>query len=99
MAYLALRPASVELVDMLIGGMGEEDLLLEDIQVDVKSPLANSTVIQCNQYGESVRLLAIKKINGAIIAPPPPDAIIEIGDKLIVIGTRQQLKSLEEVVC
>ena len=99
MAYLALRPASVELVDMLIGGMGEEDLLLEDIQVDEKSPLANSTVVQCNQYGESVRLLAIKKINGAIIAPPPPDAIIEVGDKLIVIGTRQQLRSLEGGAC
>jgi len=99
MAYLALRPASVELVDMLIGGMGEEDLLLEDIQIDEKSPLANSTVVQCNQYGESVRLLAIKKISGAIIAPPPPDAIIEVGDKLIVIGTRQHLRSLEGVVC
>jgi voltage-gated potassium channel len=99
MAYLALRPASVELVDMLIGGMGEEDLLLEDIQVDKNSPLVNATAVQCNQYGESVRLLAIKKISGKIIAPPPSDAIIEVGDKLIVIGTRQHLKSLEEAVC
>ena len=95
MAFLALRPASVELVDMLMGGLGQEDLLLEDIQVDEKSPLVNTTVAKCCQYGESVRLLAIKKKAGAIIAPPPPDAVIEVGDKLIAIGTRQQLKALE----
>ena len=99
MAYLALRPASVELVDMLIGGRGEEDLLLEDIQIGQNSPLVNTTVVQCNQQGEGARLLAIKKSNGAIIAPPPSDAIIEVGDKLIAIGTRQQLRSLEGGAC
>lgn len=30
MALLALRPASVEFVDMLMGGLGQEDLLIED---------------------------------------------------------------------
>jgi voltage-gated potassium channel len=99
MAYLALRPASVELVDMLIGGQGQEDLLLEDIQVDEKSPLANRTAAQCSQYGDSVRLLAIKKKTGAIIATPPPDGVIEVGDRLIILGTRQQLRSLEEGTC
>jgi len=95
MALLALRPASVELVDMLMGGLGQEDLLLEDIQVDEKSPLINTTAAMCYQHGEGARLLAIKKKTGAIIAPPPPDAVIEVGDKLIAIGTRQQLKTLE----
>ena len=99
MAYLALRPASADFVDMLVGESGEEDLILEDILIDESSPLVNSTVAQCNKYGESVKLLAIKKGGGAVIAPPPSDAKIEVGDKLIAIGTRQQLRSLEIGVC
>ncbi len=99
MANLALRPASIELVDMLISGRGEEELLLEDIQVSELSPLVNATVEMCDQGGKGVRLLAIKKSSGGIITPPPPDAVIEVGDKLIAIGTRSQLKSLEGGTC
>ena len=40
-------------------------------------------------------ILAIKKKSGHLITNPPPETILESGDELVLMGTREQLKGLE----
>ncbi len=44
---------------------------------------------------KNVQVLALKRQDGDILVSPGSDAIIEVGDALIVIGTDHQLKPLE----
>jgi K+/H+ antiporter YhaU regulatory subunit KhtT len=39
--------------------------------------------------------LAVKKRDGTLLTNPPQDTLLELGDELVVVGTRQQLRALE----
>jgi voltage-gated potassium channel len=94
MAMLALRPAVVDFIDTVIYGRGRE-LQLETVDVVSGSSLIGQTVGQAKGRA-GITALATRKQDGTLIANPPDEGIIEEGDRLIVIGTKQRLATLEK---
>jgi len=93
MAMLALRPAVADFVDTVIYRRGQE-LLMENIAVESDSPLVGLTV-EAIHHRAKTTVLAISKKSGKLLANPPHDTTIEVGDRLIIMGTPKQLTALE----
>jgi voltage-gated potassium channel len=92
MAMLALHPAVVDFIDTVTYTRGRE-LNLENIDIHEGSILAGSTLKAAhNETGISV--LAMQKKRGKLLVSPPDEERIEVGDRLIVIGTKKQLAAL-----
>ena len=95
MAMIALRPAVVDFIDTVTYRRGRE-LQMENIAVNGDSSLAGQSVAEISRRTKAT-LLAISKKSGRLLANPQPEEIIEAGDILVAMGTRQQLMALEKV--
>ena len=95
MALLALRPAVVDFIDTVTSRRGQE-LQMENIAVATDSALVDLTVEQIRKCSKS-NVLAINRKSGRLLTNLSGDEAIEIGDRLIIMGTREQLASLEGV--
>jgi len=93
MALLALRPAVADFIDTVTYRRGRE-LQMENIAVSDGSPLVGKTVEAVRQQSKA-NILAISKKNGKLLANPAGEEVIEVGDRLVIIGTTKQLASLE----
>ncbi|MFC2003975.1 potassium channel family protein [Chloroflexota bacterium] len=96
MAMLALRPAVVDFIDTVTQRRGPE-LQLENIAVSSGSSLAGQTVEEARQCSKAT-VLAVSKKSGRLLPNPSGEETIAAGDSLIIMGTREQLASLE-LVC
>ena len=95
MAMLALRPSVVDFIDTVTYRRGRE-LQLENIAVKEDSALATLTVEEARRRTKA-NILAINRKDGKLVANPSDEEKLEIGDILITMGTKDQLKSLEKV--
>jgi voltage-gated potassium channel len=96
MAMLALRPAVVEFIDTVTSGRGRE-LHLETVDIVSGSSLVGQTIAQAKDK-VGITILAIRKQSGKLIANPSDEEVIEDGDRLITIGTKQRLAALEKIL-
>ena len=98
MAMLALRPLVVDFIDTVTTGR-DAQLFLEDVEITDTSPLAGLTIEQGGQRLKGgFTVLAIKKKDGRLLPNPPKETFVELGDQLVVIGTRDELRYLEGMV-
>jgi voltage-gated potassium channel len=95
MAMLALRPAVVDFIDTVTYGRGRE-MELENLDVSGDSPLVSRTIAQARSQ-DGITVLAMRKKSGKLIANPPGEEVIEEGDRLIVIGTKERLAGLQRL--
>jgi voltage-gated potassium channel len=98
LASLLLRPAVVEFIDGVMHDI-EEELLMEDVFVRENSRFVGNTIVEAREKcAAGANILAVKK-KGAkrMLANPPVDTLIEIGDHLVALGTKEQLKELERL--
>lgn len=94
MAAVALRPAVVDFLDVIIDGKHSE-LQIEEINVDRGSQLIGRKIGEyLSRKKTGATVLAINKKSGATKVNPPGDEIIERDDQLIVMGTRNQLETI-----
>jgi voltage-gated potassium channel len=94
LALLALRPLVVDFVDTALESRGQE-LVLENIEVGPGSPVAGKTVREGRSCCSGATILAVKKKGGALLTSLSDDTPLELGDKLVVVGNREQLRALE----
>jgi voltage-gated potassium channel len=95
MAMLALRPAVVDFIDNVVYSRGHE-MRLENVDIKENSRMIGESVRKIRD-DTGVTTLAIQKKN--VLKPNPSlEETIDEGDKLIVIGTKDQLASLEEAL-
>ncbi len=97
MANVLARPHVTEFLDVVNLDSGIE-LWLEEFSIDSESPLAGRTVIDSDlRRNTGVTLVALlRKSTGAALTPDH-ETLLETGDQLIVLGTRDQLKRLENL--
>ncbi|MFH1486495.1 MAG: potassium channel protein [Chloroflexota bacterium] len=93
MAMLALRTIAVDFIETLIGSHGEE-FIIEELVVSGGSPLPGLKLEQARKHLGRALVIGIKRATGHF-AQPSADTVLEEGDALIVIGSREQLKQLE----
>ena len=96
MAMLALRPAVVDFIDNVIYSRGHE-MRLENVDISENSKLLDLTIKDVRDKTR-VAVLAVQKKGHTLMPNPTGEESVEVGDKLIVIGTKVQLSSLEEAL-
>ncbi len=95
MANIITRPQVTDFFDVvtLAGGM---ELWIEEIGIGVDSILAGQTVGEADIRRQTgVTLVALIRRNEDKTLMPDADTMLQHGDELIVLGTREQLKSLK----
>ena len=95
MAMLAMHPAVVDFIDVLTRSHGPE-LQMENIGLGPDSFLAGQTIDEVRQCSKA-NVLAINKQNGSLMANPSGSEKVSAGDSLIIMGTKEQLSSLENL--
>jgi voltage-gated potassium channel len=95
MAQTALRPTVVDFVALATSAENFE-LSMEEITIGASSPLVGQTILGANlrqRFG--VVVVAIQRDTKRMEFNPEPDAAMRDGDKLVVLGRPESLKSLE----
>jgi voltage-gated potassium channel len=91
MALSALQPLVVDFIDTLATGRHGEQVLAE-LEVTEESGLAGMTIEHCFQPCPDATLLALQKPTGSIQAGPRGATVLELGDRLIVLGEQTELE-------
>ena len=94
LAMLALRPLVVDFVDTALESRGQE-LVLENVGIGPGSPVAGKTIKEGRSCCGGASILAVKKKGGALLTSLSEDTQLELGDELVVVGNREQLRALE----
>lgn len=95
MALLALRPAVVDFIDTVSFRRGRE-LQMENVVVTEKSTLVGQKVNEIRQQGK-VNILAINRKTGKLLSNPTGEESIAAGDRLVIMGTAEQLAAMESL--
>jgi len=95
MALLAARPATVNFVETLLGGI-DVDLILEDVRIERGSLIVGMPSSDARrQLAKGAVFLAVKR-DGRVLAPPPIEHQFQAEDVIAAVGTAEQLRALEE---
>jgi voltage-gated potassium channel len=98
MAQTALRPAVVDFITLATSSE-HLDLSMEQVHVAKESALVGRRIVDAGirqRFG--VIIVAIKRADGSMEFNPPPEAVIQAGDEMVVLGRPNNVKALEEVV-
>jgi voltage-gated potassium channel len=98
MAALAAKPVTSDFLDLVTHG-GELEFRLHEVPIPANSPLIRKSLAEAEIRDRSGALvLAIHKAGGSFELQPRASSIIDQGDTLVVIGTQDQIESLEKMV-
>ena len=90
MAELAVRPALVDVLDML--HHGESEIAVEEMLVSAGMAALGKTIEEAGLLDASAaKLLALRRRDGTLHVTPSPDQRLEVGDLLIALGGEAQL--------
>ena len=96
MAQMALRPAVVDFVKLATAA-GNLELSMEQVKVGGGSSLAGRSLVEANlRQRFSVIVVGIQRSGGRIEFNPPPDALMQAGDDIVVLGRPSSLRDLEQ---
>jgi voltage-gated potassium channel len=94
---LALRPALVEVMDMLHHGGAE--IAVEELVVPARSPVVGRTLESSRLLDASgAQLLALRRVDGTIHVNPAPDLLVKEGDLIVALGSARQLEATAAVL-
>jgi voltage-gated potassium channel len=97
LAHLILSPAVVDFFETALR-RGEEALNIEDVVVEQASPVAGKTLDDLDiRQATGASVLAILR-EGSPLVNPAGSLTLEPGDRLLALGTRDQLARLERLV-
>jgi voltage-gated potassium channel len=96
-AATILRPAVVDFLELATPGRGDE-IDLEEIRVDNGSHLVGKLIGAVERETQKLRIVALKRGAEPISIIPDPGNVIQGGDHLVVIGNRESLRRLSEIM-
>jgi len=98
MAALALRPVASDFLDMVMRGEHLE-FSLREIHISEKSKLIGKSLAEAEVRRKSgATVLAIRKMDGGFNLQPLAGSMIDKGDVLVAVGTREQIELFEKMV-
>jgi voltage-gated potassium channel len=91
MAQILKQPTVIDFLDTALANT-DLDLKMEEFLVPQSSYLVGKTILQSNLRRDfGVIILAIKRGNATMVFNPGPEALLESGDVLIVVGKKQDV--------
>lgn len=99
LASLATQPLVVDFLDVVTRGEGGIEFRLEEFDVPEESSLADHTIGEL-KIGEKTgaKILATRTRDGKFDTTPTAQDRISAGDTLIVLGSREQVERLEQLI-
>jgi voltage-gated potassium channel len=98
MAHVLKRPTVVDFID--IATMGNRlGLIMEEALIDSKSRFTGKNLIDSRLRQDfGVIIVAIKKLSGEMIFNPKPLETLEAGDVIVLLGKKDDLKRMNEIL-
>jgi len=93
MAIAALQPMMVEFIDTLAIQTGGP--ILAELDVAAGSELAGTTVHDVLHECKTITVLGLRRQDQEVIVGPPSDTRLEAGDRLILMGDKDELDRLQ----
>lgn len=99
MAAAALRPQVLDFVDGIVSGTNRS-FYIEEYGIDAQvCPFVGQSLIETKFRSRTGALvLAIRRTDGDLIAGPSGETILHNGDRLICMGTAEQLRHLNQLL-
>lgn len=95
MAGMALRPAVMDFLDVLVHS-DDLEMWLEEIAVGPDSSLAGMPIGEAQLHDRaSVTILGVRHDSGKMVVNPSADVILRPGDTIIALGRRVDLERLD----
>ncbi len=100
MAAAALRPQVMDFVEGVLSG-GDRTFYMEEFLLDASTcPLIGETLREAKLRSHSGALvLAIRRTDGSLLTGPSAETPLLHGDHLICMGTEDQLRRLNQILC
>lgn len=97
MANLIAKPQVAAFLDV-VSMAGGADFQLEEIEVPATCEAAGNSIRKLRVRDRTgAIIIALRKRDGTFDTTPSPDALLEVGDVLIGVGTADELRALEEL--
>jgi len=94
-----LRPHTAAFLDSMMRGTGEGQLRFDDVEVVHGSKYENRTLREAPIREEAnVLIVAMRRPGGEFVYNPPATQKLEAGSYVVVLGTRDGMKRLREMV-
>ena len=98
MASMVMKPFVHEYLETMTYG-ADLEIQLEELAVAEASRVLGKTLFEAAIRKETgATILAIKKQTGQIITNPPVSSVVEHGDRLIMVGTPDQIEKANEMI-
>ena len=97
MATMTIRPHVVDFLEILSGSKSE-DLQIEELELPKDSRLVGEKLSSLARHKVGATVLAINSNDGASKVNPNGEERLFAGDKLIIMGTHQQLNQISEII-
>lgn len=97
-AQTVIRPSVADFVDLTFHG-GDMGLQMEELEVGEGTELAGLALKDTGiRKNLNLMIMAVKKANETMLFNPEADTVIEVGDTLIALGTRESMKKLGAIL-
>ncbi len=94
---MALRPAVMDLIDLLVHS-DDFEMWLKEVHLEEGSSLLGTTVGETQMRQRAgVTILAVRRADGHIIANPNADFVLQVGDTLIVLGAHIDIAQVAQL--
>lgn len=93
MALSALQPLTVDFIDTLAASRQGEQMLAE-VEITEKSTLLGRAIADVFQVCPRATVLGIQKPTGSMVVGPRPNAVLELGDRLMVLAREEEVAVL-----
>jgi len=98
MATMALRPAVLDFLDVIVDSRHQE-LEVEEIEIPHNSFLIGKKIRnELNRTKTGITVLAVNRADGSSKINPDGEEVIRSGDKMILMGNRSLLDKITELV-
>lgn len=97
MATMLMRPHVIDILDILSTNRSSELKVLE-VQIPKNSGASGHRLENVLKHAEGISVLALNSSNGESQVHPTGREVLYPGDSLIVMGTQNQLHSLQKIV-
>lgn len=91
MATAAVNPGVVDFIEVKMEGL--PSLRVEEFEVESGSHLVGRRLSEVKQDAHA---LAVRRRDGSVLAPPPEELELGVGDVLVLLGERDALRPLEQ---
>jgi voltage-gated potassium channel len=96
-ANLVLKPQVADYLD-IVSTAGGDEMRFEEINVGATCPAAGHALRDLHiRDTTGAMIVAIRRSSGAFVATPGPDEVLDAGDVLIGVGSKDEIHRLEEL--